>query len=85
MTLVERPLDAHRRFDLSDLVDSKIGVECIVEDIAATGTIKITRFGDFVRVGADDAGLVIVVKWPDGETEAVRPSNITYINGRYLP
>lgn len=68
-----------QRFDLSDICNSRVGVEC------AGAEFKTTRFAACTRLDADDRGLLLVVRYDDGEMESVRPERITYVDGKVIP
>jgi hypothetical protein len=67
------------RFDLSDILESRIGVACTFDNVTST------RFARCTRLDADDRGLLLVVRYDDGETEHVRPERVTYVDGKVIP
>lgn len=74
------------RFDLSDVVNSCVGIACTEPSILnPEESITLTRFASVVRLTADDRGLCLVVEYGDGELEAVHHSRVTYVDGRFIP
>lgn len=68
-----------KTFDLSEICNSRVGVSC------DTGNTMFTRFAACTKLDADDRGLLLVVRYDDGEIEHVRPERITYVDGKVIP
>lgn len=82
---VQRALDAYRRFDLTEINDSRIGVSCEVPSILEPdATITIVRFGTVNKLTSNELGLCVDVKYDNGETEIVHLSRITYVDGKFI-
>lgn len=85
MTTPGQALNAYKRFDLSDITTSRVGISCETPcEAEPGGTIHTTRFARVDKLEVDDRGLCLRVTYDDGETEVVHMSRVTYVDGKHV-